>query len=237
MVFVACGQPLSAQTTKDKPWNISIYLDLSDRLITGKGGTGDKQFNRDTTLISAIMQKFINNVIKHKIVPCQDRLQIFFYPSNGIPNASAFSQKLKLDLSDYNRTPAEKRLHLLAMKYGYQPNGKAFMEGMLPPLRELYTQTLTAKKWVGSDIYGFFQHKVKTQCLDTAYRNVLIILTDGYIYHRDNVSKTAEGYSYILSGNISEPNVKLAPCNTGLDDLEVLFLEINPSTHSHLAKM
>ena len=207
----------------NEPLNISIYLDLSDRIINGKG---ESQMLRDTAIISYIIDCYVNDVVRRKIVPCNDKFQIFFYPTDGINNPSQLSQDLTLHLKDYTTAPGEKKKKLVSMK-----------KDMLSRIVPIYEQTIQNKQWLGSDIWGFFQKRVKTLCVEEGYRNILIVLTDGYIYHK--VSKLQKGteYTYLLSSNIDQPNMKLMSCNSGLQDLEVLFLEINPTQFAHYAKI
>lgn len=74
-------------------------------------------------------------------------------------------------------------------------------------------------------------------CVEEGYRNILIILTDGYIFHANNKVKQGNSYSYLLSQNIDLPNTKLIQCNEDLNELEVLFLETNPIKPQHYDKM
>lgn len=221
----SCSDAQNKKTTPtDKPWNVSIYLDLSDRLTTGKG---EPQMLRDTAIISYVIDQFVDNVVRHKIVPCDDKLQIFFYPTDGISNASALSKSLTVNLKDYTKQPAQKKQILLTMK-------SDIMNTIVP----IYEETLQNKKWLGSDIWGFFKKRINTACVEEDYRNILIILTDGYIYHRNSkIQQNDNEFSYVLSSNISQPDMKLIPCNNNLQNLEVILLEINPSQQAHYDKL
>lgn len=226
IVMTLCSCATDSQKKQqpiDKPWNISIYLDLSDRLIKGNG---EPQMLRDTAIISNIIQLYVDNVVRHKIVPCDDKFQIFFYPTDGIQNASTASNALKVDLEQYKQTPAKKKEVLLSMKHD-------IMQTVTP----IYETTLNNKRWPGSDIWGFFKNKIKISCVREGYRNVLIVLTDGYIYHANSKVVKGNECSYILPSNIMNSDMKLIKCNDGLEDLEVLFLEVNPSQFSHADKM
>lgn len=225
MSLISCdAQEQSKKPQVNKPWNISIYLDLSDRLTTGQG---TPQLQRDTAIISYVIDQFVENVVKHKIVPCNDKIKVFFYPTIGINNADALANQLTLNLEDYKTNPAEKRKKLISLKTD-------FMNALLP----IYQQTLQNNNWLGSDIWGFFKKSIKISCVDENYRNILIILTDGYIYHKSSATRQGTNeYSYILSSNINQSGMKLIKCNEGLDDLEVLVLEVNPTQQSHSDKL
>ena len=209
--------------TVNQPLNISIYLDLSDRIINGKG---ESQMLRDTAIISYVIDYYINDVARRRIVPCNDKFQIFFYPTDGINNPSQLSKDLTLHLKDYANAPGEKKKKLVTMK-----------NDMLSRIVPIYNQTIANKQWLGSDVWGFFQKRVNTLCIEEGYRNILIVLTDGYIYHQASRQQKGTEYSYLLSSNINQPNMKLMSCNSGLQDLKVLFLEINPTQYAHYTKI
>lgn len=209
--------------TVNQPLNISIYLDLSDRIINGKD---ESQMLRDAAIISYVIDYYINDVARRRIVPCNDKFQIFFYPTDGINNPSQLSKDLTLHLKDYANAPGEKKKKLVTMK-----------NDMLSRVVPIYNQTIANKQWLGSDIWGFFQKRVNTLCIEEGYRNILIVLTDGYIYHQASRQQNGTEYSYLLSSNINQPNMKLMSCNSGLQDLEVLFLDINPTQYAHYTKI
>lgn len=223
MLVCSCSTPPQKEIVTDKPWNVSVYLDLSDRLTKGKG---ESQLIRDTAIISFVVDQFVDNVVKHKIVPCNDKLQIFFYPTDEIINASSLSRELVVNLHDFASQPASKKQKLKTMKAD-------LMSTIIP----IYNETLKNSRWLGSDIWGFFKKRVKTLCIEKDYRNVLIILTDGYIYHQNSRLKNGNEFSYILPSNINTSDLKLMRCQTDLAELEVLFLEINPSRYEHFDKM
>jgi len=77
---------------------------------------------------------------------------------------------------------------------------------------------------------------------DTNYRNILIIITDGYIYHEDSKIKDKNRTSYLLPNVIKanglrgnnnwkqkfdEGNYGFIVSRSDLEKLEVLVLEIN----------
>lgn len=98
-------------------------------------------------------------------------------------------------------------------------------------ISQIYQSTLTAKKWIGSDIWGFISDKkVDAQCIRDGYRNILVILTDGYLYYGPNKVKEGNSYSYILPQTLKDAGSSLIVKRNDLKDLEVLMLEVNPYT-------
>ena len=93
------------------------------------------------------------------------------------------------------------------------------------------------KNWIGSDIWGFFKKQVDTYCIREDARNVIVILTDGYLFYAPNKQKDGNNYSYILPQTLTNPNSGLIVSRQGLEDLEVLMLEINPYDPKHQDQM
>lgn len=89
---------------------------------------------------------------------------------------------------------------------------------------------MQTQNWVGSDIWGFFENQAKKQCVKSGYRNVLVILSDGFIFHAENKQKEGNNYTYITKHTLKVPNSGLIPCaEKNLEDLDVLFLEVDAS--------
>lgn len=57
---------------------------------------------------------------------------------------------------------------------------------------------------------------------------MLVILTDGYIFHANNKLKQGDAFAFILPQTLKVPNSSLIVGRKGLEDLEVLMLELNP---------
>lgn len=60
------------------------------------------------------------------------------------------------------------------------------------------------------------------------YRNVLVILTDGYLYYELNKQQSQDAYSYVTSKTLLKQNSSMIVKRKGLQGLEVLMLETNP---------
>ena len=106
----------------------------------------------------------------------------------------------------------------------------------------IYQQALKDDNYVGSDTWGFFKNKVKDYCVEEGYRNILVILTDGYVYYRNNLLTEGNFSTYITpqtirSKRLNQSNWKeiietkkhgFIPLDLDLSNLEVLVLGINP---------
>lgn len=211
-------QTASNQSTANAnslPLNLSIVIDLSDRLI--QPNVTPSQFYNDTAIINYFIEYFINHSKSQRADKCINRFQILFYPTPSQANINNLSRDLCIDLGKLPNK--EKRTKLLTMQSKIDET-----------LDVIYSKTLSDKKWVGSDIWDFFTNKqVDKLCIKTGYRNIVAILTDGYLYHANHKIKEGNSYSYVLSQTLKDGG-KLISRRNDLKDLEVIMLEINPKT-------
>lgn len=209
----------SAQSKK--PLNISIYLDLSDRL---ERQMTPSQKDRDIEIVNYLTEVVKNHAVAQKILPSRDRIKVFFYPAPNDSKISLLSKDLEMDLSKAQH--AEKKQILLD-----------FQEKFTSSLTKIYDATLQGKNWIGSDIWGFFKKQVDTYCIREDARNIIVILTDGYLFYAPNKQKDGNNYSYILPETLTNPNSNLIVSRQGLENLEVLLLEVNPYDPKHQDQM
>lgn len=225
MLLVSCGgssTKTSDESSQDsgsassvntnKPLNISIYLDLSDRLIREMTPS---QKDKDIQIVNYMAEILKNHSVAQKILASRDRIKVFFYPAPNDSKISLLSNDLEMDLSKVQAPEKKKML-------------TDFQDKFANSLTQIYDATLQAKNWIGSDIWGFFKKQVDTYCVREGARNIIVILTDGYIFHAQNKVKDGDNYSYILPQTLSNPKSGLIVSRDGLEDLEVLMLEVNP---------
>lgn len=200
------------ENTTQRPLNISIYLDLSDRLVRD---IQPSQVSRDTAAVGYILDYFKRQTMGPRILQSQNRLKVFFYPS---PNSSDIATLAgELDINMAQLKGVDKRKKLESMKSLFQKN-----------LSQIYNKTISEHEWIGCDIWDFFSSKkVDAQCIKNGARNILIILTDGYLYAANNKIKEGNAYSYILPQTLKE-EAPLIVRRKGLENLEVGVFEINP---------
>ena len=228
-ILTACGGGKSSNSSGDKtetvqtnkPLNISIYLDLSDRL---EREMVPSQKERDIEIVKYMTEIVKNHAVAQKILPSRDRIKVFFYPTPNDSKIALLSQDLEMDLSRVQ--PAEKKQMLLD-----------FQKKFTTSLTQIYEATLQGKNWIGSDIWGFFKKQVDTYCIREDARNIIVILTDGYLFYAPNKQKDGDNYSYILPQTLSNPNSGLIVSRQGLENLEVLLLEVNPYDPKHQDQM
>lgn len=233
-ILIACGgngnnsdngnnggaTPTTTTNTKNI-LNVSIYLDLSDRL---ERQMTPSQSERDIEIVKYMASMVKNHAVSQKILPSADRIKVFFYPSPNDSKINLLSQDLELDLG--KAQPAEKKKLLNEFEAKFDSS-----------LTQIYQSTLAQKNWIGSDIWGFFKKQVDTYCIKEDARNIIVILTDGYIFDANNKQNDDDNYSYILPQTLQNPNSGLIVSRQGLEELEVLMLEVNPYDPKHQDQM
>ena len=216
-VLVSCGGNEPKQTmSAQKPLNISIVIDLSDRLVRDMK---PDQMSRDTAIIGYLADYFKSQILNPKILSSKDNMKIFFYPTPQSSDIATLAQNLSVDMSSLKGI--NKKKALLSMKQDFQDN-----------LAKIYTKAIedgNNHKWPGCDIWDFFSSKkVDVQCMRKGYRNILIILTDGYLYDGGNKIREGKATAFILPETLKDPESSLIVRRKGLEDLEVRILEVNP---------
>ena len=221
------NQALSRKAKTDD-LNISFLLDLSDRINPKKYPNATMDFYmRDAAYIKSVSEALDTHLKTKKVRQMNDKMQVFFDPAPKNQNINSFSNDLKYEVT--RNTASFELLEEIKQTYATKP-------------LEIYKLAIEDDKYVGSDTWKFFKNKVKDYCIDSAYRNILVVLTDGYIYHK--YSKMTEGNktTFLTPQTIREFGLNKSdwkdrmvedeygfiPATMGLDNLEVLVLGINP---------
>ncbi|MCM1079411.1 MAG: hypothetical protein NC344_10715 [Bacteroidales bacterium] len=231
--FVGCGsrgndraaEGTEERSQSEQSLNISVYLDLSDRLVRGMTPS---QTYRDTAIVNHLVDIFKAKTLEPNILKSKNRMKVFFYPAPADPGIAVLAEGLDVDIA--KKKGIEKRDALDAMKGTFQKN-----------LAHIYDQTIQQKNWVGCDIWDFFQNKnVDNLCVSENTRNIIVILTDGYLYAANHKIKAGDAYSYILPQTLAVQNSSLLDKRKGGlkgKNVEVLMLEVNPYSLQHRDKM
>ena len=220
-------------TTKTKDisenLNISLLLDLSDRISPTKYPNPTMEYYlRDVGYINSVSEAFTEHVRNKKIIQAHDKIQLFFDPTPLNIEINKISKDLKIEINKGN----DSKELINNIKETYTKN----------PLK-IYKLAIKDGNYIGSDIWRFFKTKVNDYCVEKDYRNVLVILTDGYIYYKN--TQIREGNlttfltpEFIKSSNLNSSNwnekmisqkLGFLKANNDLTNLEILVLGINPN--------
>lgn len=218
VVLAACGKE-KTNTLPPRPLNLTVYLDLSNRLVV----TPDRekkdyvQKERDLAIVDLLADAFVQHSRdSFQYIHSRDIFEIIAYPAPAGSDVDTLLAKLKTDCPSFGQNFSVRKLRLLTMK-----------DSIHHTLEQIYDRTIAQQQWIGSDIWGFFSRDaVRDRCVREGYRNVLVVITDGYIDHKHNRINEGNAYSYIWNETLADPNTSLIVRNKDLDGLEVLFMEL-----------
>lgn len=236
-------------------WNISILLDLSDRVDPKKFPEQDPNLasgSRDIQYIYLILESFKNHIIHKKMIEYNDRIKLFLEPNPNNLNTSQTLDKLDVkilsnefsqeDLPKIGKEFINNTTNLYKLNLEEQKNNEVYDK------KRPSNTKVTA--WKGSDIHRFLSTKIQDgYAFDKLKRNYLVILTDGELYYLDNEIRSNNKTNFITSKLIQnelEPyqnnwkqeyiNQNYGPISTrnGLDSLHVLVIGINQKNPNNL---
>ncbi len=214
---------------KQENLNISLLLDLSDRIDL------PNQQVKDSAYILSLAKAFNTHIKSKKLGLLYDKMEVFFEPVPTDPKINQISNQLKIS---YTKGVSKKE--------------------WIPKTLDLYENNpsliynlarLSSKKggYPGSDTWRFFKDHVTDYCIERCRRNILVILTDGYMYHEKSIQNNENQTSYLTPQYLSKlalntPNWKeimekrnlgFIPANKNLNDLEVLVIGIENQNPKH----
>ncbi len=237
-IFTGCGSDDKVGTipagdqgaeVSGKHYNISILIDLSDRIspVLNPG-----QRSKDINLIMNIVKEFKKRLNLKGTFAVKDKIRVIFYPQPKGFDVNAIADNLNFD---FEQIPVEARKKVFAtMDSIYEAS-----------LNLLYDKITEKKKYDGSDLFNFFKSRAKDDCVmdNLTYDNVLVVLTDGYLYWKSFIQNKGNRYSYLLptadhvaqfrknpdwEKMFSEGDYGLLPINVNLKNLRVIAAEFNP---------
>lgn len=234
-----CG-PVKKLTGERKNLNISIFLDLSDRISpTFNSNPSMEYWKRDIGYITSISEAFEIHLRNKKTILMNDEIKLFLHPlPENIDDINNIVKSLQKNFTKENASLD----NICTVSNEYQQLSEV-----------IYSKTLEKKEpiaqqgkddYPGSDIFDFFKSKVKDYCVKENHRNILFILTDGYMFMGGTNFMENKKSNYLLSGKngldkwgINSQNFKTKILNegygfqvptTGLEELEVFVIGLAP---------
>ena len=221
---------VSSDVKSNRQLNISVLWDLSDRINPEAHTMFPSNAERDVAIIKNFATYFRADMDKRGAFLSKGKLKVFFSPNPEDESIAKLAMKLDIDLSN---------MDIKSKKNVYDNIEKDFEQAA----KEITDITIKTSNWTGSDIFRFFKNYINN-CIstDTSYRNILVILTDGYIYDPQSNQKIGNKSEFMLGSLFSSlgmrdnPKFKevyekkkcglIVPSND-LGNLEILVLEIN----------
>jgi hypothetical protein len=219
--------------SQDFDLNLSLFLDLSDRIDSAKYPDKAMPYHeRDLGYIESLGHGFARHGRARQLRRMNERFQVFFDPPPADPEINTVADDLKLHWTKNTVTKEDVCDLVPSIKKGSE---------------RIYQHAMRSEDFTGSDIWNFFHERVKRSCIQPGSRNVLVILTDGYMYAQNNKREngtsrwsnlTAQKVrSLKLTGKNWEELVKqhdygFLTATEGLSDLEVIVIGVRPSDHN-----
>lgn len=241
VLLCACGSdgPSHIKSNKkqaqrpDKQINLTFLLDLSDRIDPGTSPDKPEHFERDIDMINYLTSYFLDQIRLNGLHRAKGKMRFLFHPYPPDPGIDLAVKNLNVDLSKMD--VKEKKLIYKTLQKTVNDN-----------ISGIYASSIKQAKWPGSDVWRFFKNDVKEMAIDrdANYRNILVVFTDGYIYHKNSKDRLRNRYAYLGADLLNSyqlrnnPNwaAKMDQCDFGLickrsdlQGLEVLMLEVTPS--------
>jgi len=187
--FTGCDETSSRNAGVDQfaNLNVTILVDLSDRISAAKN---IEQIERDVECIKSVVHAFKSFVNTKGTVHSEDRIKVVFYPNNLNSGLENIASALSINFGETEFQNRRGVYDAIDSVYSYN-------------LERLYSVASSAGTFNGSDIYNYFRHRVADDCIDERenFRNILVILSDGYMYHKNSMVQSGNRYSYILPGS------------------------------------
>ena len=227
-------QEASNNTSKvAKQLNITILLDLSDRIEPTKYPSSPEHFERDIEVVNYFTELFKKDMEEKGAFMAKGKMKVIFSPRPKDSEINNIASQLSIDLSNAKNTKEKKQI--------FDNVTGDFKEN----LSKIYSKTIETKKYPGSDIWRFFKNDVVDYCIedDKNYRNILVLITDGYLYHKNSTDIENNRSASLLPRNVKSNGLRNSnweekfknedfgyiTTRNDLNNLDILVLEINPS--------
>lgn len=119
------------------PLNLSVYLDLSNRLTRD---VVPSQSDRDKALIAYLIEKFKERCKRDKAKECANHFQVFFYPTPADPKIAELANDLDCDFGKMDVGAKNEAMNSIDEKIQHSPRPNIlhnFREQILDRLRHL----------------------------------------------------------------------------------------------------
>lgn len=231
VIIISKNECLSQVRSNSQNLNISILLDLSDRIDPKKYPAKNVEYyQRDLHYVKSIQRAFINHVKQKKIIQLNDQMQVYFEPKPQNGEINKLSQLLRVS---FNKNTSKEAILSVDRVFSDAPN-------------RIYQSAIKDRKFIGADIWGFIKNNVEDYCIKPNHRNILFILTDGYMYHENSKFTIGSRSSYLTPSYLKSLQIKtpnfldviqkkgygFIKAHNNLNDLEIVVLGINPEKGS-----
>ena len=228
--------PNAVKARDARSLNINILVDLSNRIDPAASPKSPDQLERDLAVVRYFAGLFRQDVNAKGAFKANSSLRVFFHPEPRVAEVSDAAQRLVAECRSGNTAEVSKRNQSI-----YRGLDSNLNLGM----RTIYGKSIQLKQYPGSDIWRFMKDEAGLKCIrDTnQYRNILVMLTDGYLYHRSGLESRGNRHNHIernlahftrfrdrrvLERDFDAGDYGFIPV-ADLQGLEVLVMEVSPA--------
>lgn len=248
LLLAACGDPSanggigSAEdrdpsgtgASPDTQLNVTLLLDLSDRVDPEVSAAQPPHRDRDLEAAATVTEAFIEEMEAKGAFRAEGRIRTIFSPPPSDAGVNAIAQSLATDLR--GMSPADKKVVHDSLPAQYRSG-----------LSQIYDAVIDEQNYIGADIWRFFSDgDARNLAIDTddSVRNVLVVITDGYVYHAHSTHREGNRTAFVTPVLLRREGLRDANSwrerfdegdygfiDPGVDlpELEVLVLEMSPS--------
>ena len=218
-------KPLSA--IDKKYLNIIIIADLSDRNLRDKNNLPKFPVDYDQAVIDEVLKIFKENVRKNLYIASKDRITFISLPENDkvFSSYGINESALNINISEIDIRSRRTKLNEYILSFSMN-------------IKKVYSATIN-EKTIGADIWSFFKYDLEKLLIEGPnFRNVIILLSDGYLYfnkeYKKNRMSSVNGATFM---NVSQKHyplsksidpIKLLPIGKNFTSTEILLAGIDP---------
>jgi hypothetical protein len=222
-----------AKVKSDKQLNITVLLDLSDRIEPTKYPCKPEHYERDIEIVNYFTEIFKKEMEQKGAFMAKGKMKVIFSPRPDDEEINTIASELSVDLSRTKNTKEKQQV--------FDNISSNFREN----IERIYSKTIETKNYPGSDVWRFFKNDVADFAIsnDENYRNILVILTDGYLFHEGSKDKEVNRSMSLLASDVESNGFRSTKwkekfekgdygyisTRNDLNNLDILVLEISPS--------
>jgi len=218
------------EDTQIERLNVTVAVDLSNRIDPD---SRPNQAVRDKAVVNAMLDVFHQTVKRKLFIASNDRLSVELIPQKGNPRAFGYLDRLSINMASVPVDQRRQSLDPLTADF------RAYLD-------TLYAEATRIERYWGADLHRYFEQlRVDTAASSgAAVRNVLIVLTDGYVIAEDNMYRENCRTNYLNADVLDQfreqpgweeefetRDCGLIPARRDLGNLEVLVIGLRPRSH------
>lgn len=213
--------------------NLTIFLDLSDWIAPeNRKNKSIPTQEYCVGYIQSCASALVGSMVKIPLPSLDARIRVIAEPTPNQNDLNELIGDLNVQFDKSNLTIEDL---------------ENFVESYKEKSEQLYQYALKEQKFPGSDLFTFIDSKVTGKAIEPKHKNVLVIISDGYMYFEDNLRNIDGKTSYITASKIKEFGLitsswktiyqadkrGFVPLSKNYEDLHVLLVGLNPNVQSN----